>query len=161
MYLLDSDVFIDAKRTYYAFDLCPGFWDFLELEVQLGEIRSIRKVRDELEAGRDELADWAHAQGAPFFLEPGPGFAAAMRRVGDWVQAADFTDAAKRDFLGKADSFLVAHALAEGHTVVTNETPNQPNERKNVKIPTACDAVGVPCARTFAVLRRRGACFRL
>lgn len=26
MYLIDSDVLITAKNSYYAFDLCPGFW---------------------------------------------------------------------------------------------------------------------------------------
>ena len=26
-YLLDSSVFITAKRVHYGFDFCPGFWD--------------------------------------------------------------------------------------------------------------------------------------
>jgi hypothetical protein len=25
-YLLDSDVFIQAKNLHYGFDFCPGFW---------------------------------------------------------------------------------------------------------------------------------------
>ncbi len=29
-YLLDSDVFIRAKRDHYGFDFCPAFWDWLE-----------------------------------------------------------------------------------------------------------------------------------
>jgi len=28
-YLLDSNVFIEAKNKYYRFSLCPGFWDWL------------------------------------------------------------------------------------------------------------------------------------
>ena len=28
-YILDSDVFITAKNHYYAFAICPGFWDCL------------------------------------------------------------------------------------------------------------------------------------
>jgi hypothetical protein len=28
-YLLDSNVFIEAYRRYYSFDICPGFWDCL------------------------------------------------------------------------------------------------------------------------------------
>ncbi len=27
VFVLDSDVFIAAKNAYYAFDICPGFWD--------------------------------------------------------------------------------------------------------------------------------------
>jgi hypothetical protein len=26
-YLIDSDVLIQAHRSYYAFDICSGFWD--------------------------------------------------------------------------------------------------------------------------------------
>lgn len=28
-YLLDSGVFIQAKRRHYGFDFCPAFWDWL------------------------------------------------------------------------------------------------------------------------------------
>lgn len=159
IYLLDSDVFIQAKNTYYAFDLCPGFWEFLEHELNGGEIRSVRQVRLELEAGNDDLSRWATARGSAFFLEPTAATTTSMRTVSTWVQAADFTDAAKRAFLGAADAFLIAHALGEGCTVVTHEAPNQPNEKGRVKIPTVCDVLGVPVARPFAVLRARG--FRL
>jgi Domain of unknown function (DUF4411) len=27
-YLLDSDVFIQAKNLHYSFDFCPAFWDW-------------------------------------------------------------------------------------------------------------------------------------
>ena len=27
-YLLDSDVFIQAKNLHYGFDVCPAFWDW-------------------------------------------------------------------------------------------------------------------------------------
>ena len=26
IYVIDSDVFISAKNSYYAFAICPGFW---------------------------------------------------------------------------------------------------------------------------------------
>ena len=26
MYVLDTNVFIDAANAYYAFDLAPGYW---------------------------------------------------------------------------------------------------------------------------------------
>jgi uncharacterized protein DUF4411 len=29
-YLLDTDVFIQAKNLHYAFDVCPGFWSWLD-----------------------------------------------------------------------------------------------------------------------------------
>ena len=30
LFLLDSDTLIQAKNEYYGFDLCPGFWDWLD-----------------------------------------------------------------------------------------------------------------------------------
>ena len=27
-YLLDANVFIQAKNLHYGFDFCPAFWDF-------------------------------------------------------------------------------------------------------------------------------------
>ncbi|WP_448218276.1 DUF4411 family protein [Endozoicomonas sp. 2B-B] len=31
-YLLDANTFIQAKNQYYAMDICPGYWDWLERE---------------------------------------------------------------------------------------------------------------------------------
>ncbi len=36
-YLLDANVFIDAKNRYYGFDFCPGFWDWVDLAHAMGE----------------------------------------------------------------------------------------------------------------------------
>jgi hypothetical protein len=62
-YLLDSNVFIEAKNRYYGLDFCPAFWEWLLHENAAGTVLSIEKVGDELEAGEDELADWAEARG--------------------------------------------------------------------------------------------------
>jgi hypothetical protein len=43
-YLLDSDVFITAKNAYYAFPICPGFWDSMIHHHNAGSLFSIDKV---------------------------------------------------------------------------------------------------------------------
>lgn len=30
-YLLDANVFIQAKNLHYSFDFCPAFWDWLKI----------------------------------------------------------------------------------------------------------------------------------
>jgi len=80
--------------------------------------------------------------------------------VSTWVQNEGFREDAKRSFLAGADPFLIAHALAHGHTVVTHEV-HIDGERKKVKIPTVCRGLNVPCERTFQVLRRQKAAFVL
>lgn len=40
-YLIDSDVLITAKNRYYAFPICPGFWDSLLHASFQGTVHSI------------------------------------------------------------------------------------------------------------------------
>ena len=35
-YLLDSNVFIQAKNLHYGLDFCPAFWDWLIARVEPG-----------------------------------------------------------------------------------------------------------------------------
>ena len=58
-YLLDSNIFIQAKNLHYGFDFCPAFWDWLDAGNRSGSVFSIEKVRDELIIGGDDLAEWA------------------------------------------------------------------------------------------------------
>lgn len=155
-YLLDTNTLIQAKNEYYGFRICPGFWQWLEEANVEGGVHSIRPVLDELREGKDELTDWANRieKKAGFFE---PMDAGAVKRIGEvvaWVQAGDFKEQAKRDFLAKADPQLIAYALAhKGVTVITHEVHVE-GERKKVKIPTVCQALGVPCERTFKMLSR-------
>lgn len=41
MYLVDANVLIEAKNRYYAFDIAPGFWEWLEGAHAAGEVGSI------------------------------------------------------------------------------------------------------------------------
>jgi Domain of unknown function (DUF4411) len=47
-YLLDTNVLIAAKNTYYGFDFCAAFWDWLDVAHQAGTVFSIERVYDEL-----------------------------------------------------------------------------------------------------------------
>ena len=54
-YLIDADVLITAKNSYYAFGICPGFWSSLLHGHSRGHLHSIDRVRQELLRGsRDE-----------------------------------------------------------------------------------------------------------
>ena len=151
MFLLDANVFIEAKNRYYGFDLAPGFWEWLDAAADAGAIGSVRAVGEELARGGDELADWARAHPAAFH-EPDTAVAAKLSEVALWVNRQDYTPAAVGEFLSVADYQLIAHAAAHGHTVVTHEQP-QAGARKRVLIPNACVALGVDYCNTFAMLR--------
>jgi len=123
-YLLDSDVFVQAKNLHYGFDFCPTFWDWIDVGAARGAVLSIEKVRDELLAGQDQLEGWARNRGPDFFLTPDAPVLASLRATSNWASSAEYTQGAINVFLGSADYYLVAHAHAHGHVAVTHERPS-------------------------------------
>ena len=158
-YLLDSDVFIQAKNLHYGLDFCPGFWDWLIQRNAANEVFSIEKVGDELAAGGDELSDWAEQRGPGFFLKPDAALLPALGTVSAWVMGQRYDPAAVNTFLQVADYYLVAHALAHGYTVVTHEKAAP--STKIIKIPNPCIALGVKVMTPFEMLRHERAKFVL
>ena len=84
-YLLDADVFIQAKNLHYGLDFCPAFWDWLIASNVANRVFSIEKVGDEIAAGDDELSVWAEARGEAFFLKPDTAMLPALGTVSAWV----------------------------------------------------------------------------
>lgn len=159
-YLLDADVFISAKRDHYRMNVCPGFWDWIALAHRSGIIYSVSAVNKELKNGSDLLVAWASQQPKTFFLSPDKHVVAALETVSNWVNSQSYTPAAIAEFFAAADYWLVGHALATGYTVVTHEV-SVPSSKKKVKIPDACNGVGVKWTNPFDMLEKQGALFVL
>lgn len=88
-YLLDSDVFIQAKNLHYGLDFCPAFWEWLIAANAAGLVLSTEKVGDEIEAGGDELSEWAAGRGTGFFVKPDAAIFAGAghgERMGDGAE---------------------------------------------------------------------------
>jgi hypothetical protein len=154
-YLLDAGVFIEARRRCYGLDIVPGYWDWLMREAKAGTVRSIEKVADEIDAQQDDLSAWAATLPNGFFLRPDAAFSSAFQRVSQWALRSGFQAAAYNEFLGVADSFLVAQALAGQHTVVTLEKPASTPSKRKIKVPDACAGVGIKCMTPYEVMRLR------
>ncbi|MCU7960474.1 MAG: DUF4411 family protein [gamma proteobacterium symbiont of Bathyaustriella thionipta] len=158
-YLLDANVFMAANNLHYGLDFCPAFWDWLIRENASQKIFSIEKVGDEIEAGGDELSDWAREKGGPLFLKPDTLVLQAMSEVSQWVTGNGYTPAAINTFLQVADYWLVSYALAHGQVVVTHEKPA--NTANKVKIPNVCVGLGIKVMTPFEMLRHERARFVL
>ena len=78
--------------------------------------------------------------------------------VSEYVREA-YAQNPMRQFLAKADPWLIAHAIASGGKVVTQETRAGENS-KRVKIPNVCDAFGVESLNMDDMLRELGASFK-
>ncbi len=76
-----------------------------------------------------------------------------------WATGQQYEPAAINTFLQVADFYLVAHALADGHVVVTHEVPA--NSVKRIKIPNACIGLDLRFMTPYEMLRRERARFVL
>lgn len=158
-YLLDANVFIQAKNLHYGLDFCPAFWEWLIASNGQNQVFSIEKVGDEIDAGADELATWAGQRGKEFFLRPDAALLPALATVSTWATGQNYEPAAVNTFLQVADYYLVAHALAHKDTVVTHEKA-QPSAKK-IKIPNVCIGLGIKCMTPYEMLRHERARFVL
>lgn len=159
-YLIDSDIFIAAKNLHYGMDFCPAFWKWLIASNQSGKLLSIEAVHDDLADGDDELATWVKERDDGFFVSPVETDLRALGQVTQWINDHQtFTPAAKQTFLGCSDYFVIAQALANGHTVITHEKPE--NSVKRVKIPSVCVALNVKYMTCWGMLRAERARFVL
>jgi predicted nucleic acid-binding protein len=157
-YLLDTNVFIQAKNLHYGFDFCPAFWDWLTNENANGKVASIEKVADELYAGEDELSAWATSI-VGFFLRADDKVVPALGKVSAWASSQNYEPAAVATFLQVADYWLVAHAIAHEYIVVTHEVPS--DSTRKIKIPNACIGLDLHCVSPYEMLRRERAKFVL
>jgi hypothetical protein len=158
-YLLDANIFIQAKNLHYGLDFCPAFWEWLVEQNKTGKVFSIEKVGDEIQAGDDELSVWAKGLDDSFFLEPDEKVLASLGDVSQWATSNGYEPTAITTFFQVADYYMVGHALAHGHTVVTHEIPS-PSVKK-IKIPNACVGVGVKPITPYEMLRIEHARFVL
>lgn len=152
MFLVDTNILVEAYRRYYAFDLVPSFWDFLDRNFEAGNLVSIRPVLDELKEGNDALTEWAKDR--PQFFKDIADLATfqMMSEIADWVKEQDYRQSAVDEFLRIADYLLVAYVAAHGLTVLTHELPS-PESKKCVLIPDVCRAFGIDYADTFTMMR--------
>lgn len=159
-YLLDTNIFIQAKNLHYGMDFCPAFWEWLEKQNAEQKVFSIEKVADELASGSDKLADWASERGNAFFLPPDEKVLVALAQISQWVTGQQQYDpAAISTFFQVADYYLVAHALSDGFAVVTHEVPS--DGYKKIKIPNVCIGMQVKFVTPYQMLRTEKARFIL
>lgn len=159
-YILDSDVLIGAFSDYYRMRQFPGVWEWFVRAAEVGRISSIDRVRTELED--PGLPEWADAELPDgFFRQPTDEVLAEHARVSDWTHAqSQYTPEAKADFLGKADSFMIAHAKVSGSPIVTHEK-SAPRSQASIKIPDAGMAHGVTTLTLSDLFEHLGAKFTL
>lgn len=166
IYLIDTNILIEAKNRYYAFPLCPGFWDALIYHDSRLNIQSIDKVKEEINNHKidDDLKTWVNNTIPDSFFNSteDEDVLSHYREIINWVQANNqFKPEAKSAFIeDKCDPYLIAHAKSNDCFVVTHEAHN-PEAEARVPIPNVCHEFNVKCKNTFEMLRELGTQFVL
>ena len=160
--ILDANAFIEPKNRFYAFDICPGFWDFVIDDFENRNAMSVVHVRNELLAGGDDLSTWVKDKidKVHFFDCAGDTKVVdEQRRVASYVMGAYTKRNVVNDFLspGVADSWIASYALAYGGTVVTQEQSRSKNRK--VSLVDVCDHFGIHHVNVFEFLRSEKARF--
>lgn len=148
-YLIDANVFIQAKNFHYRFDFCQAFWQWLTDGHAAGLIFSSAKVLQELNGGNDDdlVKQWASQLPDSFFI-PDTHDNQVMRaygRVMEWNSTNNhYLKQAKDEFarFDNADAFLIAAAMAHKFILVTHEARN-PARKNKILIPDAANALGI------------------
>ena len=156
-FCLDTGVFIRPHREgFYGFPLAPTFWEMLEQKAVAGIIASPRRVYQELADYGDALADWAIARrDTPLFVAPGPAVQAQLTRVADYVRG-NYPGRKAAEFLGGADPWVVAHAIADNAVIVSFEH-RASIDAQTPKIPNVAQAFQIRTISLYQMLRLLGA----
>ncbi len=166
-YLIDTNIFIESSNRHYAIDICPGFWEFLDRVSDLENVKSITQVYDEFTPDNEELVNFKERlKNKGFFLQIENITPESYSATTISLQKEGYNKQAIDNFSQKADYFLIALALQEQYTIVTQEArmqtipPNAPKP-KRIKIPNVCEQLEIECIDIIEFLRRERAIFVL
>lgn len=155
---LDSSVFITSRDTMFGFDINTTFWNWMDGALDSGSVAAPRAVYTEVvENVRtvDDLARWVKTRRKKgLCIEPDQRTIQALKSVTAYVfqPGGRYQHPFALDFVKGADPWIIAHAMADGGTVVSQETDKQPLANR-VRIPDVCDQFGVPCVKVWEMLR--------
>lgn len=161
MYLLDTNVFVEANKSYYRISNFGTFWSWLDAEQARGVIASIQMVGEELLDGDDELVAWTKEREQSGWFQPVDDEVPQLkyRDIADWVMSQpQYTWPNQTKFLSRADAWVIAKAAVTHATVVTLEIEVDMHSHQ-VKIPNVCRAFGVQYLNTFDMMQQLGAQF--
>lgn len=158
-FLIDTNSFIQPKNAFYPFDFAMTYWNKIEPFIQNGTIVIIDKVKDEIDAQRDELTKWLNHISFSAMSCSSPPIIKEYGNVLTYVQRCGLykSSALKSWSNDVADPWLIAAAKNTGYPIVTFEAPannlNRKNPQKSAKIPDVSSRFNVICINLYDLIR--------
>lgn len=160
VFIIDTNVFIQAHRMTYPMDIVPGFWKKMAELAEREIIISIDKVKNEIYKNDDELKTWSKANLPAKFWHNSAYAVTNYKQLAEWAakQTQRYTPAAIQEFLDAdvADAFVLAFALSKSETyqIVTYEVES--NKKGRIKIPDTCKAFQIEYLNPIEMFRKIG-----
>jgi len=164
-YLIDANSLIEPFRRFYAMDLAPGFWLWLEDQFAQSVLFTPQQVFEEVKDG-DDLAKWLKKQADEysFVLAPDSTVTKANSTILKFV-SENYAQEHADEFLRGGDPWLIAHGMANPEfKVVTFESIRNPQRhgktnlyQGKVLLPFVAQTFGVDCITLFELMRITGA----
>ena len=148
MYSIDSSSLLEAWTRRYPPDIFPAFWEKIEELIQDDILLISQEVYYELEKKDDDIFAWLKDRKEKLVItdediqEKVAGILTTHRKIID-----------TRNNRSGADPFVIAVAIRNKATVVTEETPSG-NEKKP-KIPDVCMSCGVEYINMLNFIRKQ------
>jgi hypothetical protein len=158
LYVLDTNIFIQAHRVSYPLDVAKSFWNLIHTLASDGKIITIDKVKAEIDNNDDELSEWIDSNLPEEFFKPSDTekVLAEYALMAPWAESRSdhYQRGAIDEFLDfdNADAWLVSYCKATGDTLVTQETSN-PGRKNRIPIPQACQHFDVNYCNMIEMFR--------
>jgi hypothetical protein len=158
IYLLDSDVFIEGRKSFYPPDIFPSYWEWLKAQAHAGTIKTVVPCYDDLLAGNDGLAEWVHDNCPSDFVLPVDKDSALIEKYASLMEWAvghtQFSDGAKAEFAAVSDAWLVAAAMVPSpNLVVVTRERFDPVVKRRIPIPNVCAEHDITCIPALEWMR--------
>lgn len=158
LYLLDTNVLIDAHHKFYPIDRIPEFWNWLLIYAQQQQVKIPHEIYEEILPGKksdrkqDPLYDWLKDNKAALYLNDTIDNISFNKVVNKYAPNLNETEL---ESCG-GDLFLIAYALrdTEERIIVTNEVSKPGRERANRHIPDVCKDLGISHCNTWQLIKR-------
>lgn len=164
LYVLDTNVFIQAHRSNYPLDVATSFWNTIKQLAADGHIISIDKVKDEMDRNEDELTAWVDANLPEEFFKNtnDQSIVDEYGLMAPWAESRSdhYQRGAIDEFLAfeRADAWLVAYCKSTGDTLITQEVSN-PRQKNKIPIPEPCNYYGIRYLNMIEMFRELGETF--
>ncbi|PIT50989.1 DUF4411 family protein [Snodgrassella alvi] len=127
-FLIDTNVFIQAKNFHYQFCFCEKFWNLILDLHERNILYSVKSVFYELTKNnnKDELVNWVTNNIPESFWLDHDKAASKYIEVINWAHSQKFKEKAISDFADydAADAWLVSYAAQFDYSIISQEKSN-------------------------------------